>query len=550
MPDLQNTLQSSDLGFLRIIAGLWGIELSEPDFHKALPLILDALQDAEILQELIDTLSAPAQDALAELMENEGRLPWSTFTRKYGQVRSLGPGRRDRERPDLNPASPAEVLWYRALIGRAFLNLPPEPQEFAFIPDEFLAVLNLPSGGRVQLLGRPASPGETVHPRPVSSRILDDACTLLAGLRCGYTPEEMGDQGWSLPVPDLIQLLTAANLLDANLLPRPETVREFLGAPRAAGLSQIAQAWLSSRHFNELHLLPGLVCEGGWSNDPLLARNQMMEWISTLPEGAWWSLPAFISAIHERHPDFQRPGGDYDSWFIRRQDSEVYLRGFSSWEEVDGVLLRYTISGPLHWLGFLDLAAPSTNEPATAFRTSAWFADLWLGKAPAVDETEDSHAHVNMDGSFFIHRRAPRALRYQAARFAQWLPANEGGYNYRITPASLEAARGRGLRSTQLIQVLKRLCEDPLPPLLMRAIERWEETGAEARIEPVTLLRVNSPEILAELRKSRAARYLGESLSPTLVLIRPGSVDQVSRVLAEIGYLADVNIEPKSAGGN
>ena len=87
MPDLQNTLQSYDLGFLRMIAGLWGIELSEPDFHKALPLILDALQDAEILQELIDTLPAPAQDALAELMENEGRLPWSTFTRKYGQVR-------------------------------------------------------------------------------------------------------------------------------------------------------------------------------------------------------------------------------------------------------------------------------------------------------------------------------------------------------------------------------------------------------------------------------------------------------------------------------
>ena len=44
------------------------------------------------------------------------------------------------------------------------------------------------------------------------------------------------------------------------------------------------------------------------------------------------------------------------SWFIRREGSEQYLRGFAHWEAVEGELLRYMIAGPLHWLGVTDIA--------------------------------------------------------------------------------------------------------------------------------------------------------------------------------------------------
>jgi len=55
----------------------------------------------------------------------------------------------------------------------------------------------------------------------------------------------------------------------------------------------------------------------------------------------------------------------------------------------------------------------------------------------------------------------------------------------------------------------------------------------------VLLLRVSRPEILAELRKVRASRFLGEELSPTVVLLRPGGAEAILQALAELGYLGE-----------
>ncbi len=85
------------------------------------------------IQDVLGQLETEPHEALQVLLENEGRMPWATFCRQYGEVRAMGPGRRDRERPDLNPTSVTELLWYRGLIGKAFLNLPPEPQEYAYL---------------------------------------------------------------------------------------------------------------------------------------------------------------------------------------------------------------------------------------------------------------------------------------------------------------------------------------------------------------------------------------------------------------------------------
>ena len=124
-----------------MVANAWGLEMNQPDAASALPALSAALKDAELIQEVLDVLPSEALDALQMLLENEGRIGWAAFCRKFGDVRPMGPARRDRERPDLKPASITEVLWYRALIGKAFFNLPPEPQEYAYIPDDLVDFL-------------------------------------------------------------------------------------------------------------------------------------------------------------------------------------------------------------------------------------------------------------------------------------------------------------------------------------------------------------------------------------------------------------------------
>jgi hypothetical protein len=320
-------------------------------------------------------------------------------------------------------------------------------------------------------------------------------------------------------------------------------VRTFLEASRGDALALLGRSWLESSTFNELRLLPGLDFEGNWDNHPRETRHRLLGLLSQLPQEPWWSLNAFIAMLREKLPDFQRPGGDYESWFIRRAGSEKdWLHGFQSWDEVDGALLRFLITGPLHWLGWYDLTVPEPGAPPAAFRPSVWAAALWQGSAPGGLPPETGQIRVNPDGRLKIPTLAPRTVRYQISRFCQWESENAEEYRYRLTPASLERARQQGLRTPALLSLLRRSATPPLPPTLEQALERWEKLGAQASLEPAVLLRLAAPEILAALRKSRAARHLGEALSPTVVIIRPGGEEPIRQALAELGYLTEEHV--------
>ena len=57
------------------------------------------------------------------------------------------------------------------------------------------------------------------------------------------------------------------------------------------------------------------------------------------------------------------------------------------------------------------------------------------------------------------------------------------------------------------------------------------------------MLRVRNPEILGILRESRAARFLGDPLGSTAVIVNPGAWEKVITILAELGYLGELDLE-------
>ena len=532
MTSLIQSLQGHDLGHLRIIAELWGIEFDAPDARVGLTRLSSLLLDRSSVAEVVDDLPAEARRALEDLIHNQGRLAWPLFTRRYGVVREVGPARRDRERPHGKSASPAEMLWYRALVARAFFDSPSGPEEFAYIPEELLALIPPPHEATPKPIGRLATPAERAHVLLATDLILDQATTLLAALRMSLAPAPVSPGS----PPYLHQLLSCANLLDPSGIPLPDPTRTFLEARRGEALAQLVRAWLSSESFNDLHLTPGLVPEGEWQNHPLRARQAIMDFLSTVEPGKWWSLPAFLADVRQRHPDFQRQAGDYDSWFIRSEKTGDYLRGFEHWDDVDGALIRFVITGPLHGLGVLDLAAPAEGSPPAAFRTSSWAKALLQGQPPAGFPVEDANLKVRSDARLHVPRLVLRSVRYQIARFAQWEGEETDAYRYRLTPASLERARQQGLTVNQLLSLLQRHA-DAVPPTLVKALKRWDQHGTEAHIESVTVLRLSSPELLQTLRKSRASRFLDDPLGPTTIIVKPGAWEKVLAVLAEMGYL-------------
>jgi len=182
----------------------------------------------------------------------------------------------------------------------------------------------------------------------------------------------------------------------------------------------------------------------------------------------------------------------------------------------------------LHWLAQVDLASVEAGGMVTSFRLSSF-----------EQKDESGKITVASNGRITVDRFAPRAARYQVARFCEWNEEKDDGYRYRVTPGSLKRAKEQGLKVEHLLGILRKHAAGPIPPPFVKALQRWEMNGTEARVETLTVLKVSKPEIMEELRKSKAARFLGEILGPTTVVIQSGAQAKVLAALAEMGLLAE-----------
>jgi hypothetical protein len=60
MPDLTQTLGGYDLGYLQIVAELWGIELEAMEFQQGLETLVTLMLQPEQVSEVVDTLTEGA----------------------------------------------------------------------------------------------------------------------------------------------------------------------------------------------------------------------------------------------------------------------------------------------------------------------------------------------------------------------------------------------------------------------------------------------------------------------------------------------------------
>ncbi len=554
MRTLLRTLQDYDTGFLRIVAELWGIDLPSLPAAQAAGALAAAMLQPGVAGDLLEGLPGPAQEALHTIAAHDRRMPMADLVRRFGPLREMGPGRRDRERPWRDPVSPVEVLWYRGWIGRAFADAPGGPQEFAYIPDELAECIPAPEASQRLPPGRPsAEPG---HVRPAGAAAVDDSTTLLAALR------RQGARSLPLPTPRqraldpflvqpdaagmLLVLLREAGLLaGAALQPPPEAARAFLETARPDALHRLQSTWLESTAWNDLAHAADLGAPGDrWPNDPRLSRRALIDRLRLIPLGTWWGLPSLIESIHDSDPAFQRPGGDFDSWYLTDRRTGTYLQGFGAWPAIEGALLRFLIAGPLHWLGVVDLGAASPGGPADCFRRSAWGAVLFHPQAARPAEEAPALATLRPDARLVVPAGVPRSLRYQIARCCAWEGLDAQGFHYRLTPQGLRAAHEQGLQVSHVRLVLEAATGRKLPSPLLRAVERIGSASVEARLERPVVLRLKAPAILRELQSNPAtARYLKEILGPTTVRVDERDWERLCAAALRAGLL----IEPPGA---
>ena len=179
----------------------------------------------------------------------------------------------------------------------------------------------------------------------------------------------------------------------------------------------------------------------------------------------------------------------------------------------------------------MDLASPEEGKEFTAFRVNGLKVE---------GSKVEGKIIVSSNGRITISRFFSRAVRYQLARFCEWDEEKGGEYIYHVSAQSLKHANEQGLKAEQLLALLVKYTNGNVPPALVKALKRWDTSGIEARVESLLLLRVTKPEIMEEIRKSKAGKYLGEVLSPTAVIVKSGAIQKVMAELAELGLLAEV----------
>lgn len=546
MRTLATALTDHELVTLRVIGEWWDLDLTGADKTRSVKEVAAALERLDMEMELA-YLAPEEADAVRALVAAGGRIPVGTFSRTFGAVREMGPGRLERDEPWLDPASPAESLWYRGFLYRAFDQDGDADAlvEYFYLPHELLAKVP-----QVTTQPTSASSAPSLQPSdepgaydPATTTAIDDLATVLTFAQ--RAPLDATDFARLYPFlfsADQVRLdllLTlgreAGYLREDNGGQRPtRTAVAWLRQGREEQLRALAETW-SASSWNDLCHTPGLACEGsGWHNEPIAARTALFDHLS--PDENWYRLDDLVALIREDDPDFQRLEGNYDTWYIRDLSQDRYLRGFENWDLVEGRLLRFLISGPMYWLGL-------TEAGEGLYRLTSRALD-WLANRPPAGARMRVPLVIQPDATLLVPHNADRYQRFQVARVAVPLPLQRGEpYRYRLTPDSLQRAKESGIEPERILKFLHEASTRPIPASVRRAVERWAAQGLEGQLEPAVILRVRDAAILDTLQANPKTRpYIGERLGDLAALIR-GDWQAFQQVTATLGLLLDAVVE-------
>lgn len=552
MRTLEQSLMEHELIALRVIGEWWELDLTGQDKHACVQQLAGVLGSLDMETEM-RYLPPEEAAALRDLARAGGRMPLPVFARRYGEVRQMGPGRLEREEPWLAPANVAEALWYRGFLYSGFDETAEGMLAFYYLPGELLTGLPAPEMEETAVVAeRDSDPLAPVAPpsdyETAVIHAVDDLTAVLAGAHLtGLTPEGRAELTPLLldPDPDRLSLLItlaheAGFLRRKNGRSRPtRDAVAWLRQTREAQSRRLAEAW-SSSNWNELCHVPELVCEGeGWENDPILARTALLEAIPR--HTGWFRVADLVAHIKETDPDFQRPDGNYDTWYLRERESDTYITGFENWERVEGRLIVYLITRPLVWLGLAETGVTAEEEICYRLTDRAL---AWLSQQPVPEEEVVVPLVVQEDGTLLVPFNAGRYQRFQAARISEPLPATSGEpFLYCLTPDSLARAGEEGIAVERVLEFLAEASQRPLPAGVKRAVERWAERGTEARLETAVVLRVRDEAILETLLQNPRTRpFIGERLGLLAAAIRRDQWEAFRQATVQLGLFLEIDV--------
>jgi len=526
-----------------MIAEQWGFDIDFIGREISADEIASKMQNEEASDDMFEALSDNDKVAIRALIKHQGKIKWGRFSRRFGHIREMGAIPRKRERPDRNPVSAAEHLFYSGILGRAFFRDKNGLEEYAYLPDELIETLPFPGTQNSELIGLPFHSGKSIRARKWSDGIIHHVTTILAELRKSKETPQRFIKKPETPIPFLRALLIESNMANENDQLDTEKIKAFLKLTKPQAFQTLFQIWRDSVEINEISFFNELKIDGGWKNNPKQFRESLLTLLGNLPSQEWVRLEEIVSWIHTNQPDLLRTAGEYDAWLIKNTTSGEYLRGFENWNSVEGEFIKYWLSGPAVWMGLIEIGA-SYKEPEDMYlRVSCQAKQLLAGHIPLSDASSNRTVNLEKSGRIVIPRSFPLDIRYQIARFCDLIQADAKKYTYQVTPRSLAGIKRQGLKPSQFIKLIQKFGRKPIPENIIKAVQHWQKNNVEAEVQGAYLLEVKSGDIIEKLKNTSASPYILMQINETTIKITKKGIPFVRSALLDLGIFSDINTD-------
>jgi Helicase conserved C-terminal domain len=303
--------------------------------------------------------------------------------------------------------------------------------------------------------------------------------------------------------------------------------------------------WNEMLFLPEVNVRPGPAPLESAQEEVVHARQIVLERLLREPAEEWNEITTLIARtkIHAPYLLFPRQYGPraerYSSgsnpygWDFRLRRG--WLTHREGWHMVEGGFIRTILSGPLYWLGIVEL---NREENPTSFRLLPTAMTLMSEQTPVDDE--QSWGRLIVQPNFELVALAPvsELLLVRLDHFAERVSL-ELIAQYRLTKASVTRAIQHGLHAEQIQQELEQATGGDIPQNVRYSLLEWERQARRVELwQHSTLLEVAEPSLLDQLFADASLRpFLGRRLSPLIAEVLPGHLETLQNLLWSQDFL-------------
>ena len=398
-----------------------------------------------------------------------------------------------------------------------------------------------------------------VHSRLLSRTALRQVLDNLAGLSRFWqdlAPEQIHSES-DLPFLLFLRLLLMrlGLLVERQGALHAAPAQAFFSLPLAERAWRCFRLWLETPFWNELVYVTNVIAQPGPAplepahEEVVRSRQVVVQHVLRIVSGNWHALPAFIAhmKLHAPYLLFPRQyglraerysiGSNPYGWNFRLRRG--WLTHREGWHMVEGGFIRSIITGPLAWLGIVEL---DPAEHPDAFRLAQGAGLIAGSEPPALEDIAWGRLVVQPNFDLIALAPVSEALLVSLDRFAERVRL-EHIAQYHLSKASVTRAIQLGLTAETMQKVLEQAAGGEIPQPVQYSLAEWERQARRIEIwRDTALLEVDDPALLDELCADQAARaWVLRRLAPTLAEVSREHLAELQELLWQREYLPAVS---------